>query len=357
MAQDSYSEYGYFTYPLPFDFPYFGEIIPAGTSITISSQGFIDFPGESDPYWLNIFQGKRIAPCMTGLSIDGSAQANEGVYITENTDNLVIRWAAETSYYAMPVNFETVLFKDGRIQFNYGSGNTDVVGYYNRPPTIGISKGDGVNYNLSVYDGQTNLENVDSVLFSPIIEPAITVTAPIGGTFFTGQSLTAAWTTTGIDSGTVRIVLKKSDNSTVYELDPAAPYNGSPRTYIIPCAVASGDYYVRVVQGTVSGKSANIRVNKISPCFSVIRPRGGETYVTGEQMTIKWVSTGITGDLRINLRKMDGSVVYLVAGSVPSTGTPYTYTIPATVSPGTYHIRIKQGTTTLGDSQPFTITH
>jgi len=354
MAQDSYSEYGYFTYPLPFDFPYFGEIIPAGTSITISSQGFIDFPGESDPYWLNIFQGKRIAPCMTGLSIDGSAQANEGVYITENTDNLVIRWAAE-AHNAIPVNFEAVLFKDGRIQFNYGSGNNFSEYSYYGLPTIGISKGDWVNYNLSVYDDQSNLENVDSVLFSPIIEPAITVTSPTAGTFFTGQSLTASWTTTGIDSGTVRLVLKKSDNSTVYELDPAAPYNGSPRTYIIPCAVATGDYYVRVVQGTVSGKSANIRVNKISPCFSVIRPRGGETYVTGEQMTIKWVSTGITGDLRINLRKTDGSVVYLVAGSVPSTGTPYTYTMPATVSPGTYHIRIKQGTTTLGDSSPFTI--
>jgi len=357
MAQDSYSEYGYFTYPLPFDFPFFGEIIPSGTPINISSQGFIDFPGESDPYWLYIFQGKRIAPCMTELRTDGSAQANEDIYITENPDNLVIRWVAETPYEEVPVNVELVLYRDGRIQFNYGSGNTFTGYSYYGPPTIGISKGDGVNYYLSLYDGQTNLENIDSVLFSPIIEPAITVTAPIGGTFFTGQSLTAAWTTTGIDSGTVRIVLKKSDNSTVYELDPAAPYNGSPRTYIIPCSVATGDYYVRVVQGTVSGKSANIRVNKISPCFSVIRPRGGETFVIGEQITIKWVSTGITGNIKINLRKTDSSVVYLVAGSVPSTGTPYTYTIPATVSPGTYHIRIKQGTTTLGDSSPFTIAY
>jgi len=355
--QDSYSEYGYFTYPLPFDFPYFGEIIPAGTPIDISSQGLVDLPFPHFLGGYGLIGDKRIAPYMVQLTVDGSAQANEGVYITENTDNLVIRWAAETSYYAMPVNFETVLFKDGRIQFNYGRGN-DYSGYsHYGPPTIGFSKGDRVNYYFSLYDGQTKLKNVDSVLFSPIIEPAIAVTAPTAGTFFTGQSLTAAWTTTGIDSGTVRLVLKKSDNSAVYELDPAAPYNGSPRTYIIPCAVATGDYYVRVVQGAISGKSANIRVNKISPCFSVIRPRGGETFVTGEQMTIKWVSTGITGDLRINLRKTDGSVVYLVAGSVPSTGTPYTYTMPATVSPGTYHIRIKQGTTTLGDSQPFTITH
>jgi len=355
--QDSYSEYGYITYSLPFDFPYFGEIIPAGTSINISSQGLVDL---SLPHFLGgygLIGNMRIAPCIAQLTVDGSAQANEGVYITENTDNLGIRWVAETPYEEVPVNVELVLYRDGRIQFNYGSGNTFTGYSYYGPPRIGISKGDGVNYYLSLYDGQTNLENVDSVLFSPIIEPAITVTAPTAGTFFTGQSLTAAWTTTGIDSGTVRIVLKKSDNSTVYELDPAAPYNGSPRTYIIPCAVASGDYYVRVVQGAISGKSANIRVNKISPCFSVIRPRGGETFVTGEQMTIKWVSTGITGDLRINLRKTDGSVVYLVAGSVPSTGTPYTYTMPATVSPGTYHIRIKQGTTTLGDSSPFTIAY
>jgi len=355
MAQGFQSAYDSFAYPLPFDFPYFGEIIPAGTPIYISSQGFIDLAG--DHQWCCSSTEKQIAPCMAELRTDGSAQANEDIYITENPDNLVIRWAAETPYEEVPVNVELVLYRDGRIQFNYGGGNTFTGYSCYWPPTIGIFRGDEVYYYLTLYDGQTNLENVDSVLFSPIIEPAITVTSPIGGTFFTGTPLTIGWTTAGIDSGTIRIVLKKSDNSTVYELDPAAPYNGSPRTYIIPCSVATGDYYVRVVQGTVSGKSVKFRVNKTSPCFSVIRPRGGETYVTGEQMTIKWVSTGITGDLRINLRKMDGSVVYLVNSSVPASWTSYNYIIRNTVTPGDYHIRIEQGTTTLGDSSPFTITY
>jgi hypothetical protein len=48
----------------------------------------------------------------------------------------------------------------------------------NGPPTIGISKGDGLNYYLSVYNGQGTLTNVDSDLFTPI---SLIVTSPNGG--------------------------------------------------------------------------------------------------------------------------------------------------------------------------------
>jgi len=444
----------FITYYLPFAFTFFDETFPAGSPIYIASNGYVDFSSGSphNDYSNTLSElanNKRIAPCWADLKTDGSAQTGEDVYITENTGNVIIRWVAETFGEEVPLNFELQLFSDGRIQFNYGSGNNDI-SPWDTPPTIGISRGDGLNYYLSAFNGQTNLTNVDSALFTPYNQPAITVTRPVGsetyavsnqipiewttanitgtvrislwksdnssgylvdaaaaydaspynytipssipvgtyyirvkqdtvsgksgiftinapqkitvtaptaGTFFTGKPLTIGWTTTGITSGTVRIVLKKSDNSAVYELDPAAPYNGSPRTYIIPCHVPASTYYIRVVQGTVAGKSTNFTVSSTSPCFSVTVPRGGETFVAGSPMTIKWVSAGITGDLRINLRKTDGSVVYLVVGSVPYTGTPYYYTIPATITDGTYHIRIKQGTTILGDSQPFTITH
>lgn len=208
-AQGLFTDDYYITYTFPFDFPYFGEMIPAGSSIYISSNGFVDFDASSDHSdpgnsITSLAANKRIAVLWADLYTAGSAQAGEDVYITENTDNIVIRWAAETLWTAEPVNFELELHQDGRIQFNYGGGNT-VYGYN---PTIGISKGDSVNYYLSVYDGVQTLTNVASDVFTPLA-PAITVTAPNGGenwTIGTGQYIT--WNTSG-NIGLVKITLWK----------------------------------------------------------------------------------------------------------------------------------------------------
>ncbi len=180
--QDFWDDDNYITYSLPFDFPYFGETIPAGTEIFISSNGYVDLSPDSD-HWdyenstAKLVGNKRIAPCWIDLITYGGAQAGEDVYITENNDNLVIRWAAEIWDLGAPVNVELVLFRDGRIQFNYNGGNEDLYSW-NGPPTIGISKGDGLNYYLSVYNGQGTLTNVDSDLFTPI---SLIVTSPNGG--------------------------------------------------------------------------------------------------------------------------------------------------------------------------------
>jgi hypothetical protein len=53
------------------------------------------------------------------------------------------------------------LYADGRIRFHYGAGNDPV------SPTIGISNGDGTNYLLSQYDGDTSLTSVGSLQISP----------------------------------------------------------------------------------------------------------------------------------------------------------------------------------------------
>ncbi len=208
-AQDFWDDDNYITYSLPFDFPYFGETIPAGTEIFISSNGYVDLSPDSDPSdWENstakLAGNKRIAPCWIDLLTDGSAQAGEDVYITENTDNLVIRWVAETYYLETPVNFELVLFQDGRIKFNYNGGNENVYNWAG--PTIGISKGDGLNYYLSVYNGQDNLNNVDSDLFTPI---SIIVTSPNGGEKWKlGSTRNITWKCFGL-SANIKLTLWK----------------------------------------------------------------------------------------------------------------------------------------------------
>ncbi len=171
-AQGFYADDGYITYALPFDFPYFGETISTGSTIYISSNGYVDLSsGSSHTDYSNstaeLAANQRIAPCWGDLTLDGSAQAGEDVYITENAESLVVRWVAETYGDAAAVNFELVLYQDGRIQFNYDGGNADI-SPWGTAPTIGISKGDSINYYLSLYNGQTALTNVNSDLFTPL---------------------------------------------------------------------------------------------------------------------------------------------------------------------------------------------
>lgn len=96
---------------------------------------------------------------------------------------MVIRWVAETYGSGEPANFELILYDDGNIQFNYDGGNAD---FSNRLPTIGISKGDGINRRLSDYNGNTSLTDVDTDLYTlkELRTVSLNVEAGGGGTIF-----------------------------------------------------------------------------------------------------------------------------------------------------------------------------
>jgi len=168
-AWDFHYDEASWTYNLPFDFPFFGETIPAGSTIYVCINGYIDFNDFNIDYsnsGSELANNKRIAPCWIDLKTNGSAQSGEDVYITENAGSLVFRWVAQTYSGAVPVNVELILYADGRIQFNYDGGNDLSATPYS--PTIGISKGDGINCYFAVHNGQKVLTDVDSVLFTPI---------------------------------------------------------------------------------------------------------------------------------------------------------------------------------------------
>jgi hypothetical protein len=150
---------GSWLYSLPFEFPYFAQ---PKTSVYVCSNGYLDFASSSADYWgslAELIDNERIAPLWDDLVTDGTGQ---DIFITENSDHVIIRWDAETFWAGDPVNVEVVLYDDGRIKFNYGSGNTWLI------PTIGISKGDGSAYHVSAYHGMDTLTNVDTDLWTPI---------------------------------------------------------------------------------------------------------------------------------------------------------------------------------------------
>jgi len=150
---------------LPFTFSFYGTDY---TQIRISRRsGFIQFgdlnsTGFTSDNDLEIFKSRiRIAPLWDNHQLGTSNF--DGVYF----DNAVpgqytVRWSGTSAVSGGEVNFSVTLFDDGTFRFDYGAGNTGLT------PLVGISAGTGVNFVLSNYDGQANLENANSILWAPV---------------------------------------------------------------------------------------------------------------------------------------------------------------------------------------------
>jgi hypothetical protein len=166
-----------FEYTLPFSFPYYGT---AYTSVNICTNGFLDFV-DKIPYYDNstqqLIDSVRIAP----LWDDFATFASDDIYIDQSiAGQVTIRWQAHSYPNGNLANFAVVLFSDGRIRFDYGTGNIRL------SPTVGISAGDGARYIVvGGYDSTTTLTNAKSVLFTPVpsmpsLPPGVSLDAATG---------------------------------------------------------------------------------------------------------------------------------------------------------------------------------
>ena len=161
-------------FQLPFSFSFFGREY---TRVYVCSNGYLDFTDSSASYFNSgeAFKTRvMIAPLWDDLLTNGSAQAGEGIYIDcLSEDAVCFRWVAETYETGVPVNVAVILYRNGRIQFNYGDGNGGL------SPTVGISGGGGENYHFSVYNGAGQLREVESALFTHL-EQSFTIALDLG---------------------------------------------------------------------------------------------------------------------------------------------------------------------------------
>ena len=123
-------------FQLPFSFSFFGREYE---SVYVCSNGYLDFTDGAVSY-LNSGEAFKtrvmIAPLWDDLVTDGSAQAGEDVYVDCSSEDAVcFRWVAETYGTGDAVNVAVILYRDGRIRFDYGGGNGGL------SPTVGISGG------------------------------------------------------------------------------------------------------------------------------------------------------------------------------------------------------------------------
>jgi len=147
VPQDWYGDETAWDYAMPFDFPFYDEskTVWAGTTISISANGFIVLDGQSVPNSNfdsidKLRQYKMIAPLWDDFQ--PLSPTTPFIFTEEGEDAgvewLLVRWEGQSYVFGEGnlCNFSVKLYENGVIEFDYAAGTVTV-------PTVGISDGDG----------------------------------------------------------------------------------------------------------------------------------------------------------------------------------------------------------------------
>ena len=163
---------------LPFAFPLYDEV---HTHVNVSSNGFLQFwplprPDAPQNREERLPVAISIAPLWANLRTDGPGN---DIFIDQSVADgyFTVRWQATHHADGSEVNVAVTLFRDGRMRFDYGSGNQVLA------PLVGVSRGDGSNHYLAPYSGATDLADAPSLLVS--LAPGV---VDIGAHEFQGNS-------------------------------------------------------------------------------------------------------------------------------------------------------------------------
>lgn len=190
---------------------------------------------------------------------------------------------------------------------------------------------------------------VISFSFGIVFSQSIEVTSPHSGdTWYKGDPYTITWTKSGTLHARVKIRLFNPAGTTkILDITNGTPNDGRFGPWTLPDSVPDGRYIVRV-------KTIDDLVSDDGEVFSVASRPGGSSIVISNPMetgaysirgdlTIEWTTSGISGDVRVEMVEYEGSNQYTIRSSTPFNSSPLTYNIPDSVVPGTYRIKISQG--------------
>jgi autotransporter-associated beta strand protein len=193
-AQNRHGSDTYYTLNLPFAFSFYGT---SYTTVQVSTSGFLQFAGNDSagddaPAAAKLLDDARIAPLWMDLSTSGPG--NDIFVDTSVSGQVTVRWQATSVADGSQVDFAVVLFSNGTFRFDYGPGNANVAS-----AVIGISAGNGDNYQIAGYTGQSPLTAAASLLYT--LQPGF---VDIGAYQFLGNSLdTTPPAVTGTTPGVV----------------------------------------------------------------------------------------------------------------------------------------------------------
>jgi hypothetical protein len=165
--------------------------------------------------------------------------------------------------------------------------------------------------------------------------PEITVTAPNGGEAWpVGSAQTITWTSVGL-TGNVKIRLSRNGGTSFSSIFSDTPNDGSEQWTVTgpestQCTIriqSVGDADLR----DDSNSTFTIGGAPPPPSITVTVPNGGQNWTVGSVQAIQWTSTGVTGNVMIEVSR-DGGAGYttLLASTANDGAENWTVTGPAT---------------------------
>jgi hypothetical protein len=164
---------------------------------------------------------------------------------------------------------------------------------------------------------------------------SITVISPNGGeTWQVGTTQTITWTSTGI-SGNVKIRLSRNGGSRYTSIFTNAPNTGSIQWMVTGPTTSQARIQILSVSDNSIGDSSdgNFTISDTPPpSITVVAPNGGENWAVGATQMIQWTSTGITGNVKIELSRtgVGGTYETLFAGTADDGSESWMVTGPTT---------------------------
>ena len=164
--------------------------------------------------------------------------------------------------------------------------------------------------------------------------PTLTLTSPTGGeTWAAGSSHDVTWTSTGV-TGNVKIELSRDGGATWAKTPIAMSVKASAGTYNWKLTGPSTTQ-ARVRVSSITDPS----VNDVSPAdFAVVQsitvtsPNGGESWAEGSSHDVTWTSTGVTGNVKIELSRDGGTTWSAIIPSASVAAGSKTWKVSGTAS-------------------------
>jgi sugar lactone lactonase YvrE len=206
----------------------------------------------------------------------------------------------------------------------------------------------GVAVDLNGYVYVMDTKNDRVQVFEPV--PQITITTPNGGEVWgAGSQVTISWRYLGNTGGNVKIDLLKSGLVDRTIASSASIGSGGTGSYLwtVPANQAAGSDYTVRITSTFDPTVTDVSDGPFTieaPSITITSPNGGEVWIGGSQVTIRWTYTANPGNyVSIELLK-SGSLNRVITSStsIGSGGSgSYIWNVPSSqVADSDYTVRI-----------------
>lgn len=278
------------------------------------------------------------APTLTITSPTSSTTAQAG-----NPLNVV--W----SYTGNPSNLNITLLSNGNAVSPVASNVAASAGSYSWTIPSGTPAG---NYQVQLTAGSLTVIS-DAFKIAAIAAPTITITSPISSTVVhVGETLNVSWVYTGSPSN-LNIALISNGN-VVRTI--TSNYLASKKGYswTIPSGTPTGNYQVQISGSNFSTVTSNTFPVSSNSTITITNPVSQMVFDPGDALKIIWTYTGAPGKLKINLVQ-NGQTVQAIAQSVGVATGKYVWTLPKTLTSGSYQVQIFSANGATAISGAFTV--